>query len=242
MDKILIEISRLLVALKEEQENYKKLVYKLRKQQINNPLDQELSDQLSFYVQQKEELTTFISTTTKAKHILEKLDLNEITDLSLTQLLINVQNQVTSYTNRLNIILINIFQISQASLEYAKVIVESLDLSKKISSYNEGIKGYICEKITTKVIELTQTHLPFLDDFIDILSLLSPTQPIINKAKLSVALELDIRKKIMVGVITQCESVAILAEKLDLWAEYINDNNNLSLEKKYIQLFTFQGF
>ncbi|AFC25213.1 hypothetical protein [Saprospira grandis] len=67
MDKkeILAEISKILLAFKEEQENYKKLVHKLRKQEISNPLDKELSEQLSFYVQQKEELTTFISTTTR---------------------------------------------------------------------------------------------------------------------------------------------------------------------------------
>ncbi|EJF52115.1 hypothetical protein SapgrDRAFT_0369 [Saprospira grandis DSM 2844] len=238
-EKILAEISKILLAFKEEQENYKNLVHKLRKQEISNPLDKELSTQLEFYEQQLRETEAFISVNEELVKVLQNEELSDVTASRVLDAFQDSKTVTDTYTSAIKQVLSTIFDFSESSFDYAKRILDSLDLSESIPSEG-GIKGYVVEKITNKATKLVQDHLPLFDEVIEILTVLAPSSPAaITKASLSASLELDIRKKIIYEKTEDLKGVTKINLQLKSFLKKINSDESLSLPSKYIKFKVF---
>ncbi|AFC26052.1 hypothetical protein [Saprospira grandis] len=238
-EKILSEISKILLAFKEEQENYKNLVHKLRKQEISNPLDKELSTQREFYEQQLRETEAFISVNEELVKVLQSEELSDITASRVLDAFQDSKTVADTYTSAIKQVLSTIFDFSESSFDYAKCILDSLDLSESIPSEG-GIKGYVVEKITNKATKLVQNHLPLFDEVIEILTALAPSSPAaITKASLITSLELDIRKKLMYEKTEDLKGVTKINLQLKSFLKKINSDESLSLPSKYIKFKVF---
>ena len=238
-EKILAEISKILLAFKEEQENYKKLVYKLREQEISNPLDKELSAQLEFYKQQLREIEAFISVNEEIVKLLQNEDLSNMTASRVLDAFQDSKTVTDTYTSSIKQVLSTIFDFSDSSFDYAKRILDSLDLSESVPSEG-GIKGYIIEKIANKATKITQDYLPLFDEVIEVLTALAPSSPAaITKADLSASLELDIRKKLMYKKAEDLKGVTKINLQIRDFLKEINSDGSLSLPNKYIKFKVF---
>jgi hypothetical protein len=228
------EVIAIIKVLQEEYDKYKKLLAKTKKQSLNNPLNQELLNQLEQYEHQITELKAFIMLVSEASETL--LEITEVDNTQLDQQYQLVNSKIDIFTQKYTDIINTTFDINRDALNIAEKVVEGLDLSREVVEY-EGIKGYVASKIASKAINLCDVYIPYWDEIQKVLAAITPEVSEIPKAKLDESTAVDMKKVLLKGKAKELDSVNKLKKLLDNSYHEIKKSQQTNVDK-YIKLRT----